>query len=93
MCAAQACACITHGPCHAMPCLQTAAGHGKPINDVAVHPQRPQLFLTASDDYSLRLWNFKWVLWMGTMRWPCQAHCSGTTGQLPRATPRMPKCI
>ena len=35
-------------------CLE---GHGSAINDVAVHPTRPQFAVTASRDHSLRLWN------------------------------------
>lgn len=38
---------------------QTFAGHGKSINDIAVHPARPHLFLTASEDESVRLWNLR----------------------------------
>lgn len=34
-------------------------GHGRAINDVAVHPTRPELVATASKDHSLRLWNIK----------------------------------
>lgn len=37
-------------------CLE---GHGSAINDVAVHPARPQLVATASRDHSLRLWNLR----------------------------------
>ncbi|GLC45623.1 hypothetical protein PLESTB_001786700 [Pleodorina starrii] len=39
--------------------VHTFTGHGKEINDIAVHPNRPHLFLTASDDESIRLWNIK----------------------------------
>lgn len=33
--------------CHSA-VLQTAQGHGDPINDIAVHPMRPSIVLTAS---------------------------------------------
>ncbi|GIL74200.1 hypothetical protein Vretimale_1963 [Volvox reticuliferus] len=39
--------------------VHTFAGHGKCINDIAVHPSRPRLFLTASEDESVRLWNIR----------------------------------
>ncbi|KAG2484331.1 hypothetical protein HYH03_016873 [Edaphochlamys debaryana] len=39
--------------------VATFAGHGKSINDIAVHPDRPHLFLTASEDESVRLWNLR----------------------------------
>ncbi|KAG2437711.1 hypothetical protein HYH02_011089 [Chlamydomonas schloesseri] len=39
--------------------VHTFAGHGKSINDIAVHPARPHLFLTASEDESVRLWNLR----------------------------------
>lgn len=39
--------------------LQSLRGHGKDIHDVAVHPSRPQLVLTASKDESIRLWNLQ----------------------------------
>lgn len=34
-------------------------GHGLAINDIAVHPSRPQFVATASRDQSLRLWNLR----------------------------------
>lgn len=34
-------------------------GHGSSINDMAVHPTRPHLVVTASRDQSLRLWNLR----------------------------------
>ncbi|KAL4423581.1 hypothetical protein ABPG77_004621 [Micractinium sp. CCAP 211/92] len=34
-------------------------GHGLAINDIAVHPTRPQFVATASRDQSLRLWNLR----------------------------------
>ena len=37
----------------------TARGHGGSINDIAVHPSRPGLALTASRDQSVRLWNLE----------------------------------
>ena len=37
-------------------CLE---GHGSSINDIAVHPTRPHLVVTASRDQSLRLWNLR----------------------------------
>lgn len=37
----------------------TFIGHGNAINDVKVHPDEPNLFVTASKDESLRLWNLK----------------------------------
>lgn len=39
--------------------LQSFTGHGSSINDIAVLPQQPTLFLTASKDESLRLWNLR----------------------------------
>eukprot|EP00192_Tetraselmis_astigmatica_P014328 CAMPEP_0117662078 /NCGR_PEP_ID=MMETSP0804-20121206/7869_1 /TAXON_ID=1074897 /ORGANISM="Tetraselmis astigmatica, Strain CCMP880" /LENGTH=311 /DNA_ID=CAMNT_0005468969 /DNA_START=745 /DNA_END=1680 /DNA_ORIENTATION=+ len=39
--------------------VHTFIGHGHAINDIKIHPQRPSLFLTASKDESLRLWNMK----------------------------------
>jgi polycomb protein EED len=38
---------------------QTLEGHGQCINDIAVHPTRPHLVVTASKDTSLRLWNLR----------------------------------
>ncbi len=32
-------------------------GHGHSINDIAVHPTKPHLVVTASKDHCLRLWN------------------------------------
>lgn len=32
-------------------------GHGAPVNDIAVHPSRPELVATASKDHTVRLWN------------------------------------
>lgn len=43
--------------CHKNTVSHTFAGHGNDINDIAVHPSRPSLFLTASKDTSVRLWN------------------------------------
>ena len=37
----------------------SARGHGGPINDIAAHPTRPALALTASRDQSARLWNLE----------------------------------
>lgn len=37
-------------------CLE---GHGQCINDIAVHPTRPHLVISASRDNSLRLWNLR----------------------------------
>ena len=37
----------------------TARGHGGSINDIAVHPTKPALALTASRDQSVRLWNLE----------------------------------
>mmetsp|Transcript_6106 Transcript_6106/g.13268 ORF Transcript_6106/g.13268 Transcript_6106/m.13268 type:complete len:385 (+) Transcript_6106:260-1414(+) len=39
--------------------LHSFSGHGNSINDIAVLPQRPSLFLTASKDESIRLWNVR----------------------------------
>ncbi|KXZ50387.1 hypothetical protein GPECTOR_16g560 [Gonium pectorale] len=39
--------------------VATLSGHGKGINDIAVHPSRPHLVLTGSDDESVRLWNIR----------------------------------
>ncbi|EFJ49895.1 polycomb group protein, partial [Volvox carteri f. nagariensis] len=39
--------------------VHTFAGHGKVINDIAVHPSRPRLFLSAAEDESIRLWNIR----------------------------------
>jgi WD40 repeat protein len=36
---------------------QSLRGHGKDIHDIAVHPSRPHLVLTASKDESVRLWS------------------------------------
>ena len=35
----------------------TLEGHGKELYDIAVHPSRPQLVATSSQDQSLRVWN------------------------------------
>lgn len=45
--------------CHSEALEQTFLGHGGAINDIAVHYKRPYLFVTASQDMSLRLWNLK----------------------------------
>lgn len=37
----------------------TAQGHGDPINDIAVHPLRPSIVVTASRDQALRVWNIQ----------------------------------
>ncbi len=34
-------------------------GHGHSINDIAVHPTKPHLVVTASKDHCLRLWNLQ----------------------------------
>lgn len=34
-------------------------GHGNSINDIAIHPLRPQLFVTASKDNAVRVWNLR----------------------------------
>lgn len=49
-------------------------GHGLAINDIAVHPTRPQFVATASRDQSLRLWNLR-TRWAGRGEWqlPCMA--------------------
>eukprot|EP00873_Tetraselmis_striata_P023352 jgi/Tetstr1/443616/TSEL_031615.t1 len=39
--------------------VHTFTGHGNAINDCKVHPVEANLFLTASKDESLRLWNLK----------------------------------
>mmetsp|Transcript_27517 Transcript_27517/g.65182 ORF Transcript_27517/g.65182 Transcript_27517/m.65182 type:complete len:392 (-) Transcript_27517:292-1467(-) len=39
--------------------VHTFIGHGNAINDIKVHPTQPELFLTASKDESLRLWNLQ----------------------------------
>ncbi|KAG1661560.1 hypothetical protein FOA52_009559, partial [Chlamydomonas sp. UWO 241] len=39
--------------------VATLCAHGNSINDITVLPQRPSLFLTASKDESIRLWNLK----------------------------------
>lgn len=53
------------------PCLLPARplqaqleGHGSSINDIAVHPDLPNLVVTASRDQSLRMWNLR-------TRWAC----------------------
>lgn len=45
--------------CNLRQVVWTAEGHGDAVNDIAVHPIRPSLFVTASRDHSLRLWNVK----------------------------------
>eukprot|EP00877_Chromochloris_zofingiensis_P000785 jgi/Chrzof1/10707/Cz05g09160.t1 len=43
--------------CSSQTVVESFKGHGKDVHDIAVHPQRPHLFLTASKDHSIRLWN------------------------------------
>lgn len=38
-------------------CRRRLVGHGGAVNDVRVHPYRPQLVATASKDESVRMWN------------------------------------
>ncbi|KAK9855466.1 hypothetical protein WJX84_007882 [Apatococcus fuscideae] len=45
--------------CHTCQPVWDGVGHGNAINDIAVHPKRPSLVITASRDQSLRLWNLR----------------------------------
>lgn len=53
--------------CHLRKVVWTAQGHGDAINDIAVHPTKPSLFVTASRDHSLRLWNLETQVCVCTM--------------------------
>ncbi|KIZ04250.1 Polycomb group protein FERTILIZATION-INDEPENDENT ENDOSPERM [Monoraphidium neglectum] len=43
--------------CSRQSLVMSLRGHGKDIHDIAVHPSRPHLVLTASKDESVRLWS------------------------------------
>ncbi|KAI8476637.1 MAG: WD40-repeat-containing domain protein [Monoraphidium minutum] len=43
--------------CSTQALVMSLKGHGKDIHDIAAHPSRPQLVLTASKDESVRLWS------------------------------------
>ncbi|KAF5834487.1 transcriptional repressor EED/ESC/FIE [Dunaliella salina] len=45
--------------CITLTLVHTFAGHGNSINDIALLPGQPSLFLTASKDEAIRLWNLK----------------------------------
>ncbi|KAL0021903.1 hypothetical protein WJX79_001641 [Trebouxia sp. C0005] len=53
--------------CNLRKVVWTAQGHGDAINDITVHPTRPSLFVTASRDHSLRLWNLETQVCVCTM--------------------------
>ncbi|KAL3148904.1 hypothetical protein ABBQ32_001772 [Trebouxia sp. C0010 RCD-2024] len=53
--------------CHLREVVWTAQGHGDAVNDIAVHPSQPALFVTASRDHSLRLWNLRSQVCVCTM--------------------------
>lgn len=53
--------------CHLRKIVWTAQGHGDAVNDIAVHPNNPTLFVTASRDHSLRLWNLESQVCVCTM--------------------------
>lgn len=38
---------------------QVLYGHGRPISHLTVHPRDPSIFLSASEDHTLRLWNIE----------------------------------
>jgi polycomb protein EED len=39
--------------------VRTLPGHGKGINDLAVHPHSTNLIASASEDYTIRLWDLR----------------------------------
>ena len=49
-------------------------GHGSSINDLRIHPTRKTILLSASKDYTIRLWNLKNDLCVCILGGGCEGH-------------------
>lgn len=45
--------------CHACCVVRTLMGHGNAVNELRIHPRRPELLVSASKDESVRMWNIQ----------------------------------